>query len=137
MYQKAIDAAIASLHADAERLRLKSAEKSIRRMIFAGLPNQGSIKTKVPVSINVDTKAIVSEKAASFNNALADKNWMSIITSSPVRESKALRSLVSQLGFQKLADYEKSVLKLLIDDEKALVFVRGLFSDLYDKLSGS
>ena len=136
MYQNAINAAIASLHADAERLSLKSAEKSIRRMIFSGLPNQDSIKTKVPVSIKVDTEAIVSQKADSFNNALANKNWTSIITSSPVRESKALHSLVSQLGFQKLADYEKSVRKLLIDDEEALVFVRNLFSDLYDKLSG-
>jgi ABC-type cobalamin/Fe3+-siderophores transport system ATPase subunit len=137
MHQNAIDAAIASLHSDAERLSLKSAEKSIRRAIFSGLPNQASIKTKMPVSISVDTEAVVTEKANSFSNALTNKDWTAIVTSSPIRESKALHSLVKELGFQNLSDYEKSVRKLLLDDAVALDFVRNLFSDLYDKLSGS
>ncbi len=135
MNQNAINAAIASLRGDAERLSLKSAEKSIRRMIFSALPNQASIKTKTPVSISIDTNAVVAEKAGSFNDALNNKDWTSIITSSPIRESQALNALVKELGFQKLSDYEKSVRKLLLDDAEALTFVRNLFSDLYGKLS--
>lgn len=135
MSKNAADAAIASLHSDAERLSLKSAEKSIRRAIFSALPNQTTIRTKVPVSISVNTAAVVAAKAESFENALANKDWTSIVTSSPVRESQALNSLVRELGFQKLSDYEKSVRKLLLDDADALAFVRNLFSDLHDKLS--
>jgi ABC-type cobalamin/Fe3+-siderophores transport system ATPase subunit len=135
MSQNAIDAAIESLSSDAERLSLKSAEKSIRRAIFSALPNQESVKTKEPVNISVDTAAIVAAKAESFTDALSNKDWAAIITSSPIRESKALNALVKELGFQKLSDYEKSVRKLLLDDADALVFVRNLFPCLYEKLS--
>lgn len=135
MSQDAIKAAMESLHSDAERLSLKSAEKSIRRTIFSALPNQATIKIKAPVSISVDTAAIVAEKAQAFNDALTNKDWEAIVTSSPIRESQALNSLVKKLGFQNLSDYEKSVRKLLLDDAEALKFVRNLFSDLYDKLS--
>ena len=133
--QAAISAALASLNDDAERLSLKSAEKSIRRQIFAALPSQTSIKNKEPVSIAVDTEAVVRAKASSFESALANADWTAIITSSPVRESQALNALAKKLGFQKLSDYEKSVRKLLLDDAEALAFVRSLFSDLHHKLS--
>ena len=135
MSQNAIDAAIASLSSDAERLSLKSAEKSIRRAIFSAMPNQESVKTKEPVNISVDTAAIVAAKAQSFTDALSKKDWSAIITSSPIRESQALNALVKGLGFQKLSDYEKSVRKLLLDDADALRFVRSLFPGLYEKLS--
>ena len=135
MSQHAINAAIASLHSDSERLSLKSAEKSIRRAIFSALPNQASIKNKVPVSISVDTEAVVAEMAKSFTDALSNRDWTAIVTTSPIRESQALNSLVRELGFLKLSDYEKSVRKLLLDDSDSLAFVRNLFSDLYYKLS--
>jgi ABC-type cobalamin/Fe3+-siderophores transport system ATPase subunit len=135
MIQSAVGAAITSLDSDAERLSLKSAEKSIRRAIFSALPNQASVKTKAPVNISVDTAAIVEAKAELFTEALSKKDWIAIITSSPIRESKALNALVKELGFQKLSDYEKSVRKLLLDDSDALQFVRNLFPGLYEKLS--
>ena len=114
---------------------MKSAEKSIRRAIFSALPNQESVKTKAPVNISIDTAAIVAAKTESFTDALSNKDWATIVTSSPIRESKALNALVKELGFQKLSDYEKSVRKLLLDDTDALVFVRNLFPGLYEKLS--
>ena len=89
----------------------------------------------MPVSISVDTEAVVAEMAKSFTDALSNRDWTAIVTTSPIRESQALNSLVRELGFLKLSDYEKSVRKLLLDDSDSLAFVRNLFSDLYYKLS--
>jgi ABC-type cobalamin/Fe3+-siderophores transport system ATPase subunit len=131
----AIEAALAAIREDSERLSLKSAEKAIRRQVFDALPTQTSIKNKQAVSIQVDTSQVIAEKTAQFQNALSNANWTSIVTTAPIRESKALFAIVKKLGFQKLSDYEKSVHKLLLDDETTLTFVRSLFSNLYEQLS--
>ena len=89
-----------------------------------------------PVTLQNNANAIRETRRKELDAAVADGDWETVLTKCPVRESSALVDISTVLGFQRMQDYEKAVRQLLADDDDALAFVRGLFGNLFNQLTG-
>ncbi|QKQ73946.1 hypothetical protein [Nostoc sp. TCL240-02] len=65
------------------------------------------------------------------------KDYNSLISRYPVRETEVLAKISESLGFQDRQKYESAVRKLIIDDKNTLLFFRSLLGDLSNKLLGT
>lgn len=136
-FESAIKAGVAKVGQHAERMVLKSATKLARDQLLDHLPTVPTVAAHQPVSITIDTAALVAEKKQVLEGHLNSKNWHAIVASCPVRESGALDVIAKALGFQGVRDYEAAVRAMLMDDEEALSFVRGLFGGAYAAMFAS
>lgn len=131
----ALAAALDKVRPEATRLSVRLAEKMIRRAIFANLPTSETILAGVSISIEIETKAVLDEAAAALTQAINERDWTTVVTRCPVRESPALDTIAKGIGLKGRLDYEKAVRQLLIDEEEALTFARSLFAEAFGKIS--
>ena len=137
-FQDAIDAALTSLTANhVSHLSVRAAEKSVRERIFASLPTRQDIEGGISININVDVSATFSAEEARLRDAIAERDFVKILSLYPVRETAMLGILATKLGFRGRSDYEKAVRKLLVDDASALTSVRGLLDDLPETINAT
>ena len=108
--------------------------KSVRKMITEQIPSEEDLLTGHTLTIRNDAKVILATRKQELDTAIENGDWETILTKSPVRESKALADISRTLGFPKKRDYEKAVRHLLAEDDDALSFVRGLFDNLFEQL---
>jgi ABC-type cobalamin/Fe3+-siderophores transport system ATPase subunit len=113
-----------------KRLSERSAERAIREKIFTYLPTSKTIADGTPIEIKVDVSVLVREEFERLQNALNTGDIALIIGRYPIRETPALDKIAKTLGFQDRQQYEDAVRKLIMDDNKALKFVKSLFSNL-------
>ncbi|MDF5720064.1 MAG: AAA family ATPase [Rhizonema sp. PD37] len=123
-------AALESIRLHVQRLSERSAEKALREDLFRHLPGKKEICAGEFIEISLDVAKSVRQEREKLQNALNACDLEKIISQHPIRETPALEKIVEALRFQKRKDYEEAVLKLLIDDAEALVFVRSLFGAL-------
>jgi hypothetical protein len=122
--------ALSSLSSHVQRLSERVVEAKIRADLMTKLPKRRDIATALPIGINIDVPKIVADEKATLEAAIARGDLDLIIARYPVRETPALGNIAEALGFQGRTQYESAVRQLLIDDESALTFTRGLFGTL-------
>ena len=134
--EKALAAGVASITDHTERLSRKVAKKSVRKLITEQIPNDDILLVGEPVTLQNNANAILETRKKKLDAAIVNGDWETVLTKCPVRESSALVDISMALGFQRKQDYEKAVRQLLADDDDSLAFVRGLFGNLFDQLTG-
>ena len=134
--RNATTAGVAAIVGHTERLSENVVKKTVRKQITEQIPNDDELLGGQPVALQNDASAILATRKKELDAAVADYDWETILTKSPVRHSRALASIAMALGFPKRHEYEKAVRQLLVVNDDALAFVRGLFADLFDRLKG-
>ncbi|RWR05093.1 AAA family ATPase [Paenirhodobacter populi] len=132
--RKAVIAGIDAIAGHTNRLSQKVAKKAVRQLILEQLPNDNDLLDGQEITVSNDAPALHAARKAELDAAVEGKDWESILTKCPVRESVALANISSALGFRKIEDYEKAVRRLLSQDDHTLTFVRSLFGNLFDQL---
>jgi len=123
--------AIKEIEPHIQRLSRRTAEKAIREEFFRHLPKKADIKDERSIDVSIDVAKFVKQEYERLQYALNTGNLEEIISRYPVRETSALDKIAKEaLGFQNRKQYEGAVRKLLIDDKKALTFVKSLFGTL-------
>ena len=130
-------AALAAIKLQERHLSERAVHNSIRERILQNQPKQQDIHDGIPVKIEIDVIAEVVAEGARLQAALAGNDLALIISQYPVRETGALDAIAGKLGFKNRTTYKGAVLKLLMDDEGALAFVRSLFGDLEADIAAS
>ena len=134
LIEKALAAGVAAIANHTERLSRKVAKKSVRKLITEQMPNEDDLLGGQPITLQNNANDILATRKKELDAAVANGDWETILTKSPVRESSALADISKALGFLTMQDYEKAVRHLLADDDDALSFVRELFDDLFEQL---
>lgn len=136
-YEAAIEAGIARVREHSQRMVLKAVTKLARDRLLDHLPTVPTVTAGQAISVTIDTAVMVAEKQQALETQLDQKDWTAVVSSCPVRESGALEPMAKAVGFQGVRDYEAAVRAMLMDDDDALSFVRGLFGSAYAAVSGS
>ena len=124
-------AAISEIKKSAKPLTQLIAEKAVREESSRHLPKKRQITSEaLPINICIDISKIFTEKFQLLQDLLDDNNLTQIISQYPVHKTSALGEIAKALGFRDRNQYEGAVLKLLIDDNEALTFVKNLFGPL-------
>ena len=134
LIEKALAAGVAAIANHTERLSRKVAKKSVRKLITEQMPNDDDLLGGQPITLQNNANDILATRKKELDAAVANGDWETILTKSPVRESSALADISKALGFLTMQDYEKAVRHLLADDDDALSFVRELFDNLFEQL---
>ena len=134
LIEKALAAGVAAIANHTERLSRKVAKKSVRKLITEQMPNEDDLLGGQPITLQNNANDILATRKKELDAAVANGDWETILTKSPVRESSALADISKALGFLTMQDYEKAVRHLLADDDDALSFVRELFDNLFEQL---
>lgn len=131
---KASEEAIAAIRPHIERLCTRVAEKELREKMMGSLPKFSQIAAGESITITVDCAEVMRTEVARLSQALNNGDILTAIAHFPIRETPALGRIATNLGFKDRKHYESAVLKLLIDDQTALQFVRSLFADLIEEV---
>ncbi len=132
----ALEAGIADLRSNTERLSKKVVKKSIRKRMIEQIPNDDDLLNGKSVEFENAAEELLAERVRDLDIAIGNGDWEAILMKCPVRESRALSTISAALGFRNKGAYENAVRHLLAEDIEALTFVRALFGDLFDKLQG-
>lgn len=122
--------ALEAIKAKTQHLSERSVEHTIREEIFRQRPGRPEIRAKTPINISIDVSQRVDAERDRLQGLIEAGDLWEIISKYPVRETSALSDISRKLGFQNRDQYENAVLKLLVDDEETLTFVRSLFGTL-------
>ncbi len=128
------DAALKAISNHAQRMSERAIEKVLRESLLKKMPGQPEIRAAQPITIHLDIASIVSEEVSRFQRALEDENLIELITKYPIRETSLRDDVARALGFQKMEQYESTVLKLVKDEEEVRNFIRSLFGPLQDDI---
>lgn len=131
------DAAFTAIESHAARLSERAVEASLREELMSKLPKRQDIAAAQRIEVTIDVPAAVERERNRLDQACEQKDLQFIVARYPIRETPALRQIALKLGFQGESQYEDAVRKLLIDDPKALDFVRALFGSLYAAISSN
>ena len=134
--ERALAAGIDAVADDTKRLSRKAAKKLARNLIIEQIPNDDDLLVGEPIALQNNAHDICTTRRKELDKAVKERDWETILTKSPVRESSALSDISKTLGLQNRQDYERAVRRLLAEDVEALTFVRKLFDDLFGKLNG-
>lgn len=136
MSRGALTAGVLAVAEHTDRLSRKVAKKAVRKLIEEQIPNDDDLLEGQEFTVSNDAAAILTARQAELDAAVNENDWETILTRCPVRESPALGRISTELGFQRIEDYEKAVRHLLTTNNEALTFVRGLFGNLFEQLDG-
>lgn len=131
---RAIGRGVAAVAKHTERLSRSVAKKAVRKLVIDQIPNDDELLDGKDVLVSNQGLEIHAARKAELDNAVAANDWATILTLCSVRECDARNSVVVELGFRRISDYEKAVRHLLTGDEGALAFVRSLFGRLPTEL---
>ena len=134
-FEAAIDAGIDRVRQTKTRMVVKSATKAARDVLLSHLPTVPTVSAGQPVSVSIDTAALLTRKEAELEARLAARDWATIVTSCPIRESGALNPISKAVGLPGKRDYEAAVRAMLTEDAEALNFVRGLYAGAYQAIA--
>ncbi|WP_375503398.1 AAA family ATPase [uncultured Nostoc sp.] len=134
LIDKALLSIIPNISKHKDRLSSRLSEKRIRSKIIAALPTHKDIINQDKFSIEIDLKSELLKEKVIFEKSVQEKDYNSLISRYPVRETEVLAKISESLGFQDRQKYESAVRKLIIDDSNTLSFFRSLLGDLSNKL---
>jgi hypothetical protein len=130
-------AALEAVKPHVQRLSERTAEKAIRETFFQNLPGKEDVTSAKPIHVSIDVSTIVEEERDRLQDALDNGRLEEVINQYPIRETPALTKIARKMGFQNRDQYEGAVMKLLVDDEEALEFVKSLFGALVADMSAA
>jgi hypothetical protein len=134
---KAKEAALKAIEHQKEHLCASVVERLVRKKLFDQLPRRKDIKDGKLVEVSIGVDNLFKTEINKLQKAIDDENLKDIITRYPVRDSGALDAIAKKLEFQGRKQYEKAVIKLLMDDTEALEYVRSIFGDLAEKIQNT
>ena len=135
--QTAIAAGIAAINAHTERLSQNASKKAARQAVIEQIPNDDDILAGLNIQIENSGPTIHAARKKTLDAAVAGGDWEAVLKACPVRESDALESISSTLGFKKRWEYERAVRHLLTEGDDSLQFVRDLFEGLATEVLAS
>lgn len=136
MRQAAIDGAINAISPeDVARLTKHGAKKAVNKKVFGQIPNDDELMNMSELLIKFNAIEFHENKIQIVNESIGNKNWLNLLIHCKIRESRAASEISKKLLFQNNILYEKAVRKLINDCQETREFARGLFSDLFEKLS--
>ncbi|SFJ55758.1 AAA family ATPase [Celeribacter neptunius] len=128
--EQAILGGVISVSDHTDRLSKNAAKKAVRKLIMDQLPNDDDLLNGQEITFTNCGPQIHATRKAELDAAVEDNDWITILNRCSIRECGARNSIIEALGFRTIADYEKAVRHLLVVDDDALTFVRGLFGQL-------
>lgn len=128
--EKAILRGVEGIAAHTERLSKNVAKKAARKLIMDQIPNDEDLINGQELTVTNSGPHIHATRKTELDAAVVAKDWITILIHCSVRECEARENIIVALGFRTIADYEKAVRHLLMVDDDALEFVRGLFGRL-------
>ncbi len=126
--------AINHIKRNSARLSRRVAEQSIREQVFKELPTKETIASGQAITIQLDVPGELAAEQKRIDGLINDRDLVGLIARYPIRETGALREIVNSLGFYTRSQYQDAVKKFLLDNEDAVVSLRGLFEDLSQEL---
>ena len=135
--QTAIAAGIAAINAHTERLSQNASKKAARQAVIEQIPNDDDILAGLNIQIENSGPTIHAAHKKTLDAAVAGGDCEAVLKACPVRESDALESISSTLGFKKRWEYERAVRHLLTEGDDSLQFVRDLFEGLATEVLAS
>ncbi|MYA44424.1 MAG: ATP-binding protein [Gemmatimonadetes bacterium] len=133
----ALSAGVAAISGDTQRLARNASKKLVREQVYRAIPNDDDLLRGEPVTVPNNANVVLAERTRDLDDAVANCDWEALLAKCPVRESRALAVISSSLGFRNRSEYERAVRHLLLSDDEAMGFVRGLFGDLIERLNGN
>jgi len=121
---------IDTVRPEARQLSTRVVEKQVCDQIDAKKPSLGEIRAEVPIELNIDVAAMISEEEEKLTTALNNYDIETIICKYPIKKTAALACIAKALGFNDRQRYEECVRKHLIDNSDSLNHVRGFFGEL-------
>ena len=115
------------------RLSRGIAVKQARAIIFARLPTERAPPNTV-LNYSVDVPRLIEAEMEKFEGLIAAGDLEGILKRYPIRDTPVLGTLSRYLTGLSRKKYERAVRAMLIDDDDALLFVRGLFSELLKEI---
>jgi ABC-type Mn2+/Zn2+ transport system ATPase subunit len=131
---RAISKALRVVEPRVDHLAVSAVEKSIRRMVFEGLPTSRSLQEKKPVNISIDTADVIEAEADRLQEAVANGDWLYVVRRCPIRKTPALDAICEEVGLRTRAQYENAVLQMLRHEPSMLALVRSFFGGLPAKV---
>ena len=133
--KRALSAGVNAIRGETARLSKKVSKKLVRRKVIGQIPNDDDLLGGQSLTLENNAKEILATRRRELDDAVRDGDWEALVTKCPVRESRALAGISAALGFRNKHEYEKAVRHLLVEKEEVMTFVRGLFGDLYERLT--
>ena len=122
----------------AERMAARRCERQVHDLFWSHIPNWKSIMDNSTQSICVPIDPHLYPKELKHFNTLVDKGDIdSLVARYPLRDSQVFETIVQTLGFESQKFYERTVVKLVQDDETVAKCIKkriGQFSDALNKI---
>lgn len=128
--EMAISSGVDTIREHIQRLSNKSAKKAVRKRIMEQIPNDDLLLDGQDIVVSNDSIEILTTHSRAMDDAVSSKDWETVLTLCPVRESPALDTISRCLGFIRRRDYQRAVRHMLTEDQETLGFVRSLFGEL-------
>jgi len=106
-----------------------------RVMVTKNLPTKESLERNPVHRVEIDTTGLIAREELVFDNLVAVGNTDDLLNRYPLRETPALCSIATHLGFVSRNKYEDAVRKLLIEDEEARNAVKQKLGTLTDAIA--
>lgn len=126
--REAIRMAIKSIEAHSVRLSARAAEKEVRHRVLCSMPTHSQIQAGTTISIDIDASAILMQIKQNFESLISSQDFRGLLRRFPIRETAAFNEIVTRVGFRRRIDYEKAVLKLVAEDERAREVMYGFLN---------
>ncbi len=110
-------------------LATRRAHHKVRSMIFAQLPDDGSIERGEPVAISIDTATERGAFAAELTALAGADDWGVIIERFGIKNTGATNGIARALSMS-TSDYEEAVRRMIADDPDARAAARAFFGNL-------
>lgn len=131
----ALSEAVRAISTETDRLSRNASKKMIHKQIHDQIPNDDELLGGRRVILENNAEAMLAARKRELDQAVGTNDWEGLITKCSVRESNALAKIASTLGFRGRGEYEKAVRHLLGSDANAMGFVRGMFGDLFERMT--
>lgn len=113
-----------------DRLCARLIEKRARAAVASNLPTHQSLQQNPIHTATFDATGLMAHERETFDAMVGASETDRLVNRYPVRETGALRSVATNLGFTSKAKYESAVRKLLIEDEEARNSVKQKINEL-------
>jgi len=117
-----------------ERMAKRAIEKLIQHEFDEHRPKQSDITNQI-FNVSIDIPYHLNNELGILQGYIDTNDIESIISKYPIRETQALNKIASSLKFINKKSYESAVRKLLMENNDALLFIRGLFDTLYNDIT--
>lgn len=131
----AIEGALSEVDKHVERLVQNAVKKNIRKIILDQIPNDNDLLRGDNLIIVNDSCIMHRNLTAEVKKAISNSDWDFVLQHCNVRDCGALNAIAAALKFRAKEDYQSAVRQLLVSNQMALTWVRGLFGEIFEKLA--